>query len=76
MTRQMMTLKISARNRFVGTVEKVEKGPITSLVKVKIQMPVTITALISKEAVEDLALKPGDKVEAIVKATEVMIGKE
>jgi molybdate transport system regulatory protein len=72
----MMILKISARNRFAGTVEKIEKGTITSIVKVKIQTPVTITALISKEAAEDLAIKPGDKVEAIVKATEVMVAKE
>jgi molybdate transport system regulatory protein len=72
----MMILKISARNRFAGTVEKVEKGPITSLVKVKIQTPITITALISKEAAEDLAIKPGDKVEAIVKASSVMVAKE
>jgi len=69
-------LKISARNRFAGTVESVDKGPITSLVKVKIQTPVTITALISKEAAEDLALKKGDAVEAIIKATEIMVAKE
>jgi molybdopterin-binding protein len=69
-------LKLSARNRFVGTVESVEKGPITSLIKVKIKTPVTITALISKEAAEDLALKSGDQVEAIIKATEVIVAKD
>jgi molybdate transport system regulatory protein len=69
-------LKISARNRFAGTVERVEKGQITSSVKIKIQVPITITAVISKEAVEDLALKTGDKVEAIIKATEVMVARE
>jgi len=72
----VITLKLSARNRFAGTVENVEKGPITSLVKVKIKTPVTITALISKEAAEDLALKSGDKVEAIIKATEVIVAKD
>lgn len=72
----MITLKLSARNRFIGTVENIEKGPITSLVKVKIKTPITITALISKEAAEDLALKPGDKVEAIIKATEVIVAKD
>jgi len=35
-----------------------------------------VTALISKEAVEDLNIKVGDKVEAVVKATEVMVAKE
>jgi len=72
----VITLKLSARNRFIGTVENIEKGPITSLVKVKIKTPITITALISKEAAEDLALKPGDKVEAIIKATEVIVAKD
>ena len=72
----MIILKLSARNKFVGTVESVEKGPITSLVKVRIQTPITITALISKEAAEDLALKSGDKVEAIIKATEVIVAKD
>jgi len=72
----VITLKLSARNRFAGTVENVEKGPITSLVKVKIKTPVTITALISKEAAEDLALKSGDKVETIIKATEVIVAKD
>jgi molybdopterin-binding protein len=34
-----------------------------------------VTALISKEAAEDLGIKVGDQVEAVVKATEVMIAK-
>jgi molybdopterin-binding protein len=34
-----------------------------------------ITALISREAVEDLDIEVGDNVEAVVKATEVMIAK-
>lgn len=36
----------------------------------------TVTALISKEAVEDLKLQRGDKAVAVVKATEVMVAKE
>jgi len=69
-------LKISARNRLRGTVQDVEKGVITAKVKVKIDAPVIITAIISKEAVEELDIKQGEKVEAVVKATEVMIAKE
>lgn len=69
-------LKISARNRLKGTVKDVEKGDITAKVKIEIKSPVTITALISREAVEDLDIKPGDEVEAIIKATEVLIAKQ
>jgi len=35
-----------------------------------------VTAIITKEAAEELDIKPGDIVEAIVKATEVMVAKE
>jgi len=69
-------LKISARNRLKGTVQKVEKGIITAKVKIKIEAPATITAIISKEAVEELDVKAGDTIEAVIKATEVMIAKE
>jgi len=68
-------LKLSARNRFKGKVIAVEKGVITAKVKVEVKMPVTVTAVITKDAVEDLDIKVGDEVEAIVKSTEVMIAK-
>ena len=68
-------LKLSARNRFKGKVVAVEKGVITAKVKVEVKVPITVTAVITKDAVEDLDLKVGDEVEAIVKSTEVMIAK-
>jgi molybdate transport system regulatory protein len=69
-------LKISARNRLKGTVQKVDKGIITAKVKIKIEAPVVVTAIISKEAVEELGVKTGDTIEAVIKATEVMVAKE
>jgi molybdate transport system regulatory protein len=72
---EVRRLKLSARNQFKGKVVSVEKGVITAKVKVEVKMPVTITAVITKEAVEDLGLKVGDEVEAIVKSTEIMIAK-
>lgn len=69
-------LKISARNRFKGTVRHVEKEAVTASVKIEVKSPVTITAVITKEAVEELDIKPGDTVEAVVKATEVMVAKK
>jgi molybdate transport system regulatory protein len=68
-------VKISARNRLKGKVIAVQKDSITAKVKVEITAPATVTALISTEAVEDLNIKVGDIVEAVVKATEVMIAK-
>ena len=68
-------LKLSARNQFKGKVVAVEKGVITGKVKVEIKMPVTVTAVITKEAIEELDIKVGDEVSAIVKSTEIMIAK-
>ncbi len=69
-------LKISARNRLEGTVKDVKKEDVTAAVKIEIKTPTIITAVITREAVEELKIKPGDKVEAIIKATEVLVGKE
>jgi len=69
-------LKISARNRLKGVVKGVEKGDIIAKVKVEVKAPAVVTALISREAVDDLNIKVGDSVEAVIKATEVMIAKE
>jgi molybdate transport system regulatory protein len=73
--REVIRLKISARNRLKGRVLSVEKDRITGKVKMEIKVPAIITAVITKEAIEDLDIKVGDEVEAIVKSTEVMIGK-
>ena len=72
---EVKRMKLSARNQLKGKIVSVEKGVITAKVKVEIKMPVTVTAVITKEAVEDLGLKVGDEVTAIVKSTEIIIGK-
>ena len=68
-------LKLSARNQLKGKVVAVEKGIITGKVKVEVKMPITVTAVITKEAIEELDIKVGDEVTAIVKSTEIMIAK-
>ncbi len=69
-------MKLNARNIFRGTIESVEEGIITAKVKIRVEAPVTVTAVITKEAVKDLELKRGDKASAVIKATEIMILKE
>lgn len=69
-------MKISARNLIKGTVERVEEGAIMANIKIKIDTPDTITAIITKEAVEELGIKKGETVIAIIKSTEVMIAKD
>lgn len=68
-------MKLSARNQIKGKVAAVDKGAVMAKVKIDIGGGNSITSLISKESVDDLELKAGDNVTAIIKSTEVMIGK-
>lgn len=72
---EVIGLKISARNQMKGKVLDIEKGDLVAKVKIQIE-PAIITAVITKEAAEALDIKKNDKVTAIIKATEVMIGKD
>jgi molybdopterin-binding protein len=68
-------MKISARNQLKGKISAVETGAVMAKVKIDIGGGNTLTSLISKESVDDLGLKNGDEVTAIIKSTEVIIGK-
>ena len=68
-------MKLSARNQLVGKVTAVKRGQTTATVKIDIGGGNSITALITLDAVDDLALKSGDQVTAIIKATEIIVGK-
>jgi len=65
--------KLSARNQLRGKVVEVRKGQTTTHVRVDIGGGV-ITPSITK-AVDDLGLIVGDDVVAVIKASDVMIGK-
>lgn len=68
-------MEISARNQLNGKITSVEKGAIMANIKIEITEPTTITAVITKESAEKLGLAEGDDVAAIIKSTEVIIGK-
>ena len=69
-------MKISARNKIEGEVISVKKDKVSAVVKIRIDVPSVITAFITREAVEELGIKEGDRATAVIKATEVMISKE
>jgi molybdopterin-binding protein len=69
-------MRLSARNHAAGKVVSVEEGAIAALVRVEINEPFTVSAMITKDASEDLKLKVGDEVTIIIKSTEVIIGKD
>ena len=68
-------MDISARNQLNGKIVGVELGAVMANVKIEVSEPNTITAVITKESAEKLGLAEGDDVAAIIKSTEVIIGK-
>lgn len=69
-----LTLNISARNKFQGEVIKITKGEINSEVMIDIGGD-TIAAVITTESVKSLGIKVGDNLSAVIKSSDVMIGK-
>jgi molybdopterin-binding protein len=65
----------SIRNRLAGTIEKIVSDKVVSEVVVRTAAG-TVTSIITTGSVERMNLKEGDKVFAIIKATEVSIEKE
>ena len=68
-------MKLSARNQLKGKIVDVAKGATTSHVRVDLGHGVTVTASITNEAVAELGLQKGDDAWALIKASDVMIGK-
>jgi molybdate transport system regulatory protein len=67
---------INSRNRLKGLVKRIERNGVLAKVEIEIGAPMIITALISKEAFEEMNIKIDDEVEAIIKATDVDIKRE
>ena len=68
-------MKLSARNQLKGKIVDVVNGATTSHVRIDIGGGVMVTSSITNEAVADLALAKGDDAWAVIKASDVMIGK-
>ena len=68
-------MQLSARNQLEGKITNVELGAVMANIKIEISERNTITAVITKESAEKLGLAEGDDVCAIIKSTEVIIGK-
>ncbi len=68
-------MPISARNKLEGKIVAIKTGDIVAHVTIKVGKNL-IESVITAQSVEEMRLKKGDKVSAVVKATEVMISKE
>ena len=67
-------MEISARNQLRGTVTKVTLGTVMAEVHLQVG-PNEIVSAITRGSAESLNIKVGDELVAIIKATEVILGK-
>jgi molybdopterin-binding protein len=65
----------SARNRFPGTVREVKVDGLLAQVEILVTEPVRVVAIVTRDAVEELGLKPGSAATAVVKSTSVMVDR-
>jgi molybdopterin-binding protein len=68
-------VSLSGRNRLRGVVEEVRREGLLAQVRLRIGEQ-QLTAVITRDAVDELGLRRGQEATAIIKATEVMIGRE
>jgi molybdate transport system regulatory protein len=70
---QVLNMKTSARNQFLGTVETVTRGSVNDEVVLAIVGGQRIVAVVTHESAESLGLVPGAQAFALVKASSVIV---
>jgi molybdopterin-binding protein len=68
-------MKLSARNHLLGKIEEIKLGNVMAHVTVRVGENL-IDSVITRRSVEEMNLKVGDTVAAIIKSTEVMLQKD
>ncbi len=58
-----------------GRITKVKKDNVVGLVEIELSTPAKVTSVITADSIEEMNLKVGDEVTAVIKSTEVMISK-
>jgi molybdopterin-binding protein len=67
-------MALSARNRLPGVIEEIERDTIVAHVVIRVGEHL-IESIITRRSADELGLQAGDRVTAVVKATEVMVAK-
>lgn len=69
-------MEVSSRNQLKGTVKMIKKGPVNTEVTVAIPGGTEIVSVITTYSAEKMNLKEGSSVYALIKASEVTLGKD
>jgi molybdopterin-binding protein len=64
---------LSARNHLRGVVRSVDVEGLLARVEIDVTEPARVVAIVTRESVEELGLKPGSSAAGVVKATSVMV---
>jgi molybdopterin-binding protein len=70
----LCAMTLSARNRLEGKVEEIQFGGVMAHVVVRVGKNL-IESVITKRSADEMKLKIGDTVSAVIKSTEVMLEK-
>jgi molybdopterin-binding protein len=68
-------MSLSARNQLEGVIEDIELGGVMAHVTVRVGDNV-VASVITRRSLEEMDLKEGDKVKAVIKSTDVMLLKD
>ena len=68
-------MTLSARNQLEGIVEEIQLGGVMAHVTVRVGNNV-VESVITQRSAEEMNLKKGDKIKAVIKSTEVMLLKD
>ena len=71
-----ISMKVSARNTFAGTVTAITQGAVNAEVTISLKGGVPLTAVVTNGAINTLSLKNGTEAYAIIKASSVIIGTD
>ena len=71
-----ISMKVSARNIFAGTISGLTKGAVNAEVIISLKGGDNLVSIITNESVENLGLAVGTEAYAIIKASSVLIGKD
>lgn len=71
-----ISMKVSARNTFSGSVTTITKGAVNAEVTLSLKGGVLLTAVVTNGAIDNLGLQVGSEAYAIIKASSVIIGTD
>ncbi len=69
-------MKYGARNNIEAEVTSVKKGTVMCQVSLKVPANATMCSVMTLDSLDDLEIKPGDKVQVVIKAINVLLARE